>query len=166
MIRPARLEDWPAMSELNIAAGRAAWEHILPAEFLDNRRPPDRWREAIVDGLHVVLVAEVDGAVAGFAHLRRSEDADARADTGELDSFYVHPDFWGRGVGRELLATAVQHLAEMGFREATLWTAELNHRPRRVYENAGWALDGEFRVRSLGGREFVELRYRIETIEG
>ncbi|HVT11176.1 MAG TPA: GNAT family N-acetyltransferase [Fimbriimonadaceae bacterium] len=159
-VRPAVPEDWSRMEASFVAAGKAAWPHILPAEFLERLSPPARWREAISDPSYRVLVGLDEGQVCGFAVLRHSGDEDAETSTGELDSFYVHPDAWGKGVGRELLRAAVEGLREMGFRTATLWTAELNHRPRRVYEAAGWALDGARRERALGGQNFVELRYR------
>jgi len=161
VIRPARTDDWPAMQAAFASAGKAAWPHLFDAEFLVRLSPPDRWRLAIEDPAQTVLVNEVDGVVAGFAVVRRSGDEGAGPETGELDSFYVHSEYWGRGVGRELLAAATAKLAERGFNEATLWTAELNHRPRRIYEAAGWRLDGARRERSLAGREFVELRYRL-----
>lgn len=148
------------MKAIFMAAGKAAWPHILPGELLANLNPPERWSEAISDPSQAVLVGELDGVAAGFAVLGRSGDADASAVTGELDSFYVHPDAWGKGVGRRLLPVITDSLREMSFREATLWTAELNHRPRRIYEAAGWKLDGGRRERSLGGCEYTELRYR------
>ena len=159
-IRPARLDAWPDMVAAKIAAGMAAWVHFLPAELLEKRNPPDRWRDAISDPDQTVFVAEVDGVAAGFCHLRHSGDDDAQPETGELDSFYVHPDYWGKGVGRDLMAAALTRLAEMGFDEATLWTAELNHRPRRIYEVSGWGLDGGRRERSLERHDFLEIRYR------
>ncbi|MFI5385026.1 MAG: GNAT family N-acetyltransferase [Fimbriimonadales bacterium] len=158
--RPATPDDWTSMQVVFATAGRAAWPHIFALEFLETLTPPDRWREAIADPARVVLVAEAEGLVIGFAVLRRSGDQCASPETGELDSFYVHADFWGKGVGQELLSTAVDRLRDMGFAEATLWTAELNHRPRRIYEIAGWRLDGGRRECELGGTGFVELRYR------
>jgi GNAT superfamily N-acetyltransferase len=153
IIRAATIEDWPRMQEVFCAAGRAAWPHILPSVWLETLNAPDRWREAITDANRIVLFAESDG----FAILCATDEPGV----GELDSFYVHPDVWGQGVGRSLLAASVGALRDMGFTEAKLWTAELNHRPRRVYETAGWELEGTSRVRSLANREFVELRYRI-----
>ena len=149
------------MSAAKIAAGVAAWSHFLPKDLIEQRNPPDRWGEAITDPRQTVLVAEANGVVAGFSHLRQSGDEDARPETGELDSFYVHSDWWGKGVGRELLAAATSRLAAMGFAEATLWTAELNDRPRRIYEKAGWTLDGARRERALEDHGYVELRYRL-----
>ena len=161
VIRQARPEDWDRMREIFAASGKAAWPHILPAELLDNLNPPERWREAIDDPAQRVLIGELEGEVMGFAVLRRSGNADAGPEVGELDSFYTHPDSWGKGVGRLLLTEATEQLRRMGFHTATLWTAELNHRPRRVYEAAGWRLDGVRRERNLAGKDFVELRYSL-----
>jgi RimJ/RimL family protein N-acetyltransferase len=58
------------------------------------------------------------------------------------------------------MAAAIQALREDGFSSVTLWTATDNHRPRRIYERAGWRLDGTRRNRNLGGIAFEELRYR------
>jgi GNAT superfamily N-acetyltransferase len=149
------------MTECFVAAGRAAWAHIVSTDFLNALQPPDRWRGCISDPGSVVLVAEVDEVVQGFVVLRNSGDLDAGDGIGEVDSCYTHPLVWGKGAGRDLLSAALERLAAMGFRGATLWTAELNHRPRRVYEAAGWRTDGSTRERTMRGSTYVEVRYRI-----
>ena len=45
-----------------------------------------------------VFVAEVDGAVAGFAAILPREDGDS-----ELDALFVEPEVWRQGVGRALV---------------------------------------------------------------
>ena len=163
IVRRAGHADLEAMSEAKHAAGIAAWAHMFPAETLERFPWPERWGQAIgeQDTRSAVFVAEEGGKVVGFAIVRRSGDEDADDSIGELDGLYTHPSVWGRGAGRELLAEAVAFLRDAGFREATLWTAEENHRPRKIYETAGWSTDGTKRQRSFDGVEFVELRYRI-----
>jgi GNAT superfamily N-acetyltransferase len=117
---------------------------------------PDRW----LDPGATVLIAEEDGGVVGFAVVRASGDDDAGPETGELDGLYTDPSVWGRGVGLALHDEAVRRLTAAGFDDATLWTAEQNNRPRRIYERAGWALDGAVRSRRMYDVDFVELRYR------
>lgn len=160
-IRPATTVDLPAMVAIKHAAGVAAWPHILPPELLETLPFPDRWAAAIgaQDPRARVLLAESDGRVVGFAVTRLSGDADAGPSTGELDGFFIDPATWGIGAGRVLLAAATGMLRDAGFSRATLWTAEENHRPRRIYETAGWRLDGTDRHRAFGGVAFVELRY-------
>lgn len=162
-IRPATSSDLDAMIAIKRDAGVAAWPHILPPEVLETLPFPDRWAAAIdpSDSRVGVLVAESEGRVVGFAVTRPSGDPDAGPLTGELDGFYVDPSAWGIGVGRALLAAATGALQDAGFSRATLWTAEENHRPRRIYETAGWRPDGTDRRRAFGGVEFVELRYLL-----
>jgi len=151
------------MTVLKHDAGLAAWAHILPPEVIETLGLPDRWAAAIdsSDPLVSMVVAERDGDVIGFAFTRPSADPDATDETGELDGFYVAPERWGLGVGRALLESAVATLRAAGFRDATLWTAVENHRPRRIYEVAGWGVDGADRRRTFGGVSFVEVRYRL-----
>ena len=163
IVRRAGCADLEAMSDAKHAAGIAAWAHMFPAETLERFPWPERWGRAIgePDTRSAVFVAEEDGEAVGFAIVRPSGDKDADDSIGELDGLYTHPSVWGRGAGRELLGEAVAFLRDAGFREATLWTAEENHRPRKIYETAGWSTDGMTRQRSFDGVEFVELRYRI-----
>ena len=157
LIRAATPDDWPVMRRVFIDAGMAAWIHIVPAETLEQNQPPERWNPRYATD---VLVADVDGAVAGFVYVRASQDSDATDDVGEIDSFYTHPSVWGQGVGRSLMAAAIARLRELGCSEATLWTEHRNDRPRRFYERAGWTLDGAERHREYRGTPLIEVRYR------
>jgi GNAT superfamily N-acetyltransferase len=161
-VRPAAEADLPAMTAAKLEAGTVAWQHIFPAEVLSQLGFPGRWTAAVAappQRTHA-LVAELDGAVVGFAIIRPSADDDGSPETGELDGFYTAPVAWGRGTGLALLAAAIEALRDDGFTTATLWTATENHRPRAIYERAGWRLDGTTRNRNLGGVAFEELRYR------
>lgn len=164
-MRAGRDGDAAELGAIYVAAAREAWAHILGAAALEHLEPPvDRFRgELRSQGeRHQVLVAEDDGRIVAFAVIRPSQDEGAgSAVVGELDTFFSSPSVWGRGIGRELLAAVVEALRRCGFAEATLWTAEANHRPRRIYEVAGWALDGATRERTWRGGAFRELRYRV-----
>jgi GNAT superfamily N-acetyltransferase len=154
------------MAEVYVAAAREGWAHMYPAHGLAQLRTPDARMVAEIESpspRRSVLVAELDGVVVGFAVVRRSEDEDADSETvGELDTFYSHPVVWGRGVGRALMREALAAMQCAGFREATLWTAEANDRPRAIYEAAGWRTDGAVKEKTYLGVSFKELRHRIE----
>jgi len=163
LVRPARASDLPAMAAIKHDAGLAAWAHFLPPAVIESLRMPERWTAAIdsADPRVRMSIAEEGGEVVGFGLARPSGDADAGDATGELDGLYVDPRNWGRGAGRALLEAATSALREAGFADATLWTADENHRPRR-YEAAGWRPDGTDRQREFGGVTFVEVRYRVQ----
>lgn len=71
------------------------------------------WLSARSGALEVV-VAEIGGAVAGFASLSPYRDRPAYRTTVE-DSIYVHPDHRGQGVGRALLGEIVEVARRRGF---------------------------------------------------
>jgi GNAT superfamily N-acetyltransferase len=165
-VRPADGSDVEAMAAIYVNAARAGWAHIFDAPSLKTIKPPvDRLRAelASTDPRQQLLVAEREGRVTAFAVVRPSRDEDADSVcVGELDQFYCDPTAWGQGVGRNLIAAAIETLRESGFTDATLWTSKDNHRPRRIYEVAGWSPDGETRDKRWRGASYREVRYRIK----
>jgi GNAT superfamily N-acetyltransferase len=129
------------MADTFLAAARAAWG-FAGEEALAAMRAPFFGRGE--------LVAEDEEGIAGFVAPVACE----------IDLLYTHPRVWGTGVGRLLLEAGEAALRESGCRDATLWTEERNERPRRVYEAAGWQLDGGVRERVWNGTPLRELRYR------
>ena len=80
-----------------------------------------------------VIVAELDGEVAGFAAVVG----------GELDGLFVEPDLWGRGVGRALVDAATHEARKRGLALKVI----ANPRTRRFYEHCGFSLEGEVQTR-------------------
>lgn len=62
------------------------------------------------------LVAEVEGAVVGYAYAAPFRDRPAYAGTVE-DSIYLDPAWIGRGVGKALLSALIDACEEAGFRQ-------------------------------------------------
>jgi GNAT superfamily N-acetyltransferase len=163
-VRPGRGDDAAAIAAVFAEAARTGWADLFPPAWFEDALDvaPERFRREL-EGFEraEVLVAEEDGEVVGFATVRPSADTTADERIGVLHTLYTRSAVWGRGAGRALLAAAVATLARRGFDEATLWTEVRNARPRRVYEAAGWRLDGARRERVIAGENVVDLRYRI-----
>lgn len=158
-IREARVEDAAAIATVYNAAARAGWASFLPgAETMDV--PAERFADGVAAPGVTTLAAERGGEVVGFAQVLVPA-REPVPDAGELEMLYTHPSVWGEGVGRSLLAAAVERLRACGCTAAVLWTAAANDRPRRVYETAGWRPDGTRRTRSWRGTTFEELRYAL-----
>ena len=60
----------------------------------------------------------------------------------EVRTIYLREEVAGRGIGRDLFASANDRLRDLGYRRATLWVMASNERSRRFYERAGWSWDG------------------------
>src|SRR2546423_15607913 len=105
LVRRARPGDGEAMSRIFDQAARAPSTHFRPARGLaELDTPPERWeRDIAAEGVDA-LVAEHDNQVVAFAVVRPTQDPHI----GELDTFYALPSVWGLGVGRTLMAHALE----------------------------------------------------------
>jgi GNAT superfamily N-acetyltransferase len=106
-----------------------------------------------------MLVADEDGELLGFTACGVSRDADAGAESGEIGTFFVAAGRWRRGVGRALMAAALNDLAARGYAEATVWSFAANDRANAFYESHGFTRDGAER-REEDWANIPEVRYR------
>lgn len=82
---------------------------LVPRSLEDQRA----WQSAR-SGAHAVVVAEIDGVVAGFGSLSPWRDRPAYSTTVE-DSIYIQRDHQGMGVGKAMLAELVATATAHGF---------------------------------------------------
>jgi GNAT superfamily N-acetyltransferase len=139
MIRPAKVDDAPAIARVHVASWRSAYLGLLSDEFLESLNEPDyadRWRRFIGEGSSRVYVIELDGQVVGFASGGR-ERAGETGYTGELYAIYILDAHQRHGYGRELVKAVVAGLREMGFEDMLIWVLRDNQNARRFYERLG-----------------------------
>jgi len=153
---------------VHIGAWRAAYRGILPAQLLDDLSVglrEDFWQGVLAAGgdqtLTLVAEDEADGAIAGFCSLvLPSRDDDAGENTAEVNATYVDPGRWGAGVGRALLAEALDRL-RVGTRpwdDVTLWVFQRNAQGRAFYARSGFRLDGTRGVHEASGVTTARMR--------
>jgi len=142
-IRPATPDDGPAVGEILLEAGLAAWGAFLGAERIERA---NRGSEHPAD-----LVAEDGDGVLAFVAWDPG--------TGEILRLYTHPRAWGRGAGRALLERAISALRDGAITQAWLHTEERNEIAIRFYEQLGWRRDGAPRERDWHGVRLREPRF-------
>ncbi|MEU5550889.1 GNAT family N-acetyltransferase [Micromonospora sp. NPDC047793] len=174
-IRREEPEDAEAIARVHVSGWQAGYAGIMPDEVL-GRLNPVAWaqrRRALgtADPEHpfTTLLAEVDGALAGFTTFGPYRNNQDRGDLdpayGEVVALYVAPAHWGDGTAPALFTAAHDGLREHGWSEYRVWVLADNHRARRFYQRAGLSPDGEestYPVPLSGGRPpigLVELRY-------
>jgi GNAT superfamily N-acetyltransferase len=106
-----------------------------------------------------MLMAEEDGELLGFSACGESRDEDAAPSVGELRSFFVAAGHWREGVGRALMAAALELLRGRGCAEATVWSFAANERANAFYEKHGFTRDGAERTEAAWA-DLLEVRYR------
>ena len=140
-------------------SARAAFAELLPPGHQFPEPDPERWYALIEDGAVSILMADDDGELVGFSACGESRDDDAEASVGEVRSLFVAAGRWRMGVGRMLMAAALDSLRERGCTEATVWSFAANERANAFYESAGFTRDGAEKTEEAWAG-LLEVRYR------
>jgi ribosomal protein S18 acetylase RimI-like enzyme len=168
-IREATIEHAEAIADVHVASWRAAYAGLMPAEYLAGLSVVQRaasWRKALAAGRPRVALAFEDARLAGWAAYGPSRDEDKDADWGEIESIYLRPAFWRRGIGERLVGRACDALRAAGYRQVSLWVLCDNLAARSFYERLGFACDGLVKTFELGGALLRETRYCFDLGSG
>ncbi|WUH97940.1 GNAT family N-acetyltransferase [Spirillospora sp. NBC_00431] len=141
-IRPAVAADSPGITVLLDQLG-------YPADADDVETRVRHWLD---EPNSVLLVATVDGAVAGVVALHALLMLDHAARRGRLVALVVDDAFRGRGIGRALLDAAERSAREMGCRDM-----EINSSRHRVAAHAFYTRLGYGDVRARAARFMRDL---------
>lgn len=115
-IRPAEPVDIADIRRVARAAWHAVYDDILGEDTVnalleEGYAPPVI--ERMIDLEEVGLfVSTADGDVVGYTSCGMTD----ATGFGDLD-LYVHPDYWGEGIGTELLRHGEQHLHDLSVRK-------------------------------------------------
>jgi ribosomal protein S18 acetylase RimI-like enzyme len=148
-VRPARADD----ADRLLAIDRATWSREsspapAPSQgpFFNERTQPEN-----------VLVAELDGDVAGWGKIDHPTELASSEHVWHVFGLAVDPAFEGRGVGRALMEALMAMARERGGSRMTLRVFATNPRALRLYERLGFELEGVFRGEfKLAGGELVD----------
>jgi ribosomal protein S18 acetylase RimI-like enzyme len=148
-VRRADAADEEALAALD----RATWD------WLSSPAPPPGpgWtffgeRTAPAD----VLVALLDGSVAGYVKLGRKTELAASEHVVAVNGIAVDPAFRRRGVASALLDAAIAEARSRGARRLTLRVLGPNEPARRLYESAGFVVEGVQRDEFLLDGRYVD----------
>ena len=159
-IREAGPDDAQAIAEVHVASWRSTYRGLLSDAYLDSMSVDEhanRWRRLLesASGNHT-FVAEVEGAVVGFASGGRERDQDPIY-IGELYAIYLLKQRQRMGIGRLLFAAVAERLLELEYPSVLVWVLAANP-ARAFYESLGGAY---VRARELeiGGEALEEVGY-------
>jgi ribosomal protein S18 acetylase RimI-like enzyme len=142
-IRAARAGDEAVLAKLD---GHTWTPAVSPAP------PPPPGRPFFDDGTRPddVLVAEHEGAVAGYVRLDAGFPIPAHRHVLVIGGLAVAPERQRLGIARRLVDAAVAEARQRGARKLTLRVLGHNTGARRVYERCGFVVEGvlraEFRI--------------------
>jgi len=140
-VREAREDDLPAVAAIYAAAA------LTPATFDLEAKPLEWWHETMATSDaragRLLLVAERDGVVAGYAKSGSFKDKPAYDTTVET-SVYIHSDHRGQGVGDALYAELLARLDATSLRLAVAGVTRPNEASDRLHRRHGFTEVGTF----------------------
>lgn len=138
-VKPVSADEWKELKALRLEALQRE-----PAAFATTYAqaatwPDEAWRERITNPRCVTLMARAGRRPAGMIGACRGDDGDERV--GVIVSMYVNELYRRRGVGRKLLAAAIETLRGVPEIETMrLWVNRTHLPARRLYEALGFRL--------------------------
>lgn len=142
LIRAVRADDAPKIAEIACQPSVVRGTLQLPAQT------PDQWRKRLEGNnpdTSYILVAEVDGAVAGMLGLHWSSRPRTRHVAGL--GMMVHEAHQGQGVGKALMAAATEAADKwLNLVRIELEVFPDNDRAARLYERFGFVHEGRKRM--------------------
>lgn len=146
VIRPYRVGDigWAIERHARFYADEYGWnaefEALVATLFARFANEHDPARERL-------WAAELDGERVGCVFVVRNDEDPTVA---QLRCLLVDPKAQGRGIGRRLVAECIAFARAAGYRKMMLWTNDILHAARRIYEAAGFELVREEPHHSFG----------------
>jgi GNAT superfamily N-acetyltransferase len=153
----ATVEDAEVCFRIARAAAIAGFQHVFPPdiyEYPDDAIRAD-WISALTNPDAETYIAFEDDEAVGVVSVS----------DGVLQTLYVMPEFWSRGIGSALHDLALERLRSADVLEARLWTLTENHRARAFYERRGWRLTGRTRVVPHPPHP-IDVEYARSTLRG
>ena len=148
-------EEIEGKSRVHWQTWREAYDEILPADFQE-QMTLDKCRFYSQKYPENTLIALDDAKVVGFVSYGDFRDSATIA--GEIFALYVLKDYYGKGVGRQLIQAAFAALD--GYQEIILWVLEDNKRAIAFYEKMGF-VSSKSEERSATVEQFREKELSI-----
>ncbi|HEY4025401.1 MAG TPA: GNAT family N-acetyltransferase [Candidatus Dormibacteraeota bacterium] len=161
--RLAVTADAGAIAHVHVESWRATYRGMLPDRILAEMDPGEherRWARTLQDPYRrsVVLVAEEEGRVVGFASCGRERDGEQDYE-GELYAIYLLRETQGRGHGRALVEASAAALEIRGITSMVVWVLRDNTGARAFYERLGGVYLRERPLDLVAGVTVPEVSY-------
>ncbi|MEV0380325.1 GNAT family N-acetyltransferase [Nonomuraea sp. NPDC050643] len=152
------------MGEIHAESWQAAYAGFFASEFFDEavRDRRGRWHGRLAEpGENTALLAALGGRRLAFSYFGPSPD---RPGWAEIFGFYGHPDAWGTGIAKTLMAATLEAIRARGFERVHLWTLRDTPQSRRFYAKSGFRESGTAREHDYGdGHPLGQVEYELIT---
>ena len=103
-----------------------------------------------------IWIAEKEGRIVGCVAIVKFSEKEA-----QLRWLLLHPDLWGRGLGRRLVEEALAFSRDAGYSSVFLWTVSTLPAAAGLYRSVGFR-ETEKVTHELWGSVVTEVKYELE----
>jgi ribosomal protein S18 acetylase RimI-like enzyme len=138
-VRRATPEDVATIAPFHVAIWRETYRGLAPAHLFDTMDVGlrlKRWQGILAEPTRTTLLAELDGALAGFGLCGPPGDAIFEG-RGEIKNLFVGTAYSRRGIGRRLMGEMASLLAARGHKGVGLGVVVGNAPAIAFYESLG-----------------------------
>ncbi len=164
IIRLARPEDAPDMAETHIRSWEVAYRGIVPAEYISQKNASrhDLYARVITEKNDTNYIIQYAGKTVGLMKIAPPQDDDLGDEFYEVQSLYLHPDYFRMGIGSKALEFAFEKARNLSKTAMAVWVLADNINSIRFYEKHGFIADGKIKDAPYGKvNEIIRMRKNI-----
>jgi len=138
LIREAKGSDLLTIGKLTLELIEAMGN----TEGIDIKLIAENCRNLLSEVNSHILVAEIEGVVAGFVNFTTRKTILHRGLSGLIDELIVAKSYRGKGIGKQLLSSAIEKSRQLGCCEVEVSTEKTNIKAREFYRQYGFTERG------------------------
>ena len=119
-------------------------ETMSDIEGIDIKLIANNCRNLLSKANSYILVAEIGGVVVGFINFTTRKTILHRGLSGLIDELIVAKSYRGKGIGKQLLSSAIEKSRQLGCCEVEVSTEKTNIKAREFYRQCGFTERGVF----------------------
>jgi len=138
IIRKAKASDLLTIEKLMFELIKAMGD----TEGIDIRLIAENCRNLLSKANSYILVAEIEGIIVGFVNFTIRKTILHRGLSGLIDELIIAKSYRGKGVGKQLLSSAIEKSRQLGCCEVEVSTEKTNIKAREFYRQCGFTERG------------------------
>ena len=138
IIREAKASDLLTIGKLTLELIEAMGD----TEGIDIKLIAENCRNFLSEANYHILVAEIEGTIVGFVSFTTRKTILHRGLSGLIDELIVAKSYRGKGIGRQLLSSAIKKSRQLGCCEVEVSTEKTNMKAREFYRQCGFTERG------------------------
>jgi ribosomal protein S18 acetylase RimI-like enzyme len=138
LIREAKESDLLTIVKLTLELIEAMGD----TEGIDIKLIAENCRNLLSEANSYILVAEIEGIIVGFVNFTTRKTILHRGLSGLIDELIIDKSYRSKGIGKQLLLSAIEKSRQLGCCEVEVSTEKTNIKAREFYRQCGFTERG------------------------